>query len=135
MAGLIASPLGKAIAQLRTGLEVLGSDPGNQLYRDGVIQRFEFTYGLCHSMLLRFLEQNSPNPDEVEQMSFAALVRTASEFGLLKSGWNEWKFFREARNVTSHTYNEAKAEDVLKVIPNFLVEAEYLYEQLQQRGS
>jgi hypothetical protein len=42
-------------------------------------------------------------------MSFATLVRTASERGLLKSGWDKWQIFREARNITSHTYNQAKA--------------------------
>ncbi len=135
MAALDSSALGKAISQLRTGLETLDSDPANLLYRDGVIQRFEFTYGLAHKMLLRFLEQNSPDPEQIEQMTFAALVRTAAESGLLKSGWNEWKLFREARNATSHTYNQAKAEEVLRVVPIFLVEAEFLYEQLQQRGN
>jgi hypothetical protein len=86
-------------------------------------------------MLLRFLEQNSANPEEIEQMTLAALIRTGAERGLLNSGWNEWKLFREARNLTSHTYNQAKAEEVLQVIPNFLTEAEFLYEQLQQRIS
>jgi hypothetical protein len=56
MAALDTSSLSKAIQQLRIGLETLGSNPGNLLYRDGVIQRFELTYGLCHRMLLRFLE-------------------------------------------------------------------------------
>lgn len=135
MGGLDFSSLDKSISRLRTGLETLNSAPGDQLYRDGVIQRFEFTYGSCHRMLLRFLEQNSPNPEEIEQMSFAALIRTAGESGLLKSGWNEWRFFREARNATSHTYNQAKAEEVLRVVPHFLAEAEFLYERLQQRSS
>jgi hypothetical protein len=37
MAALDLSSLGKAIAQLRIGIETLSSDPENQLYRDGVI--------------------------------------------------------------------------------------------------
>jgi len=67
-------------------------------------------------------------------MSFAALVRTGSERGLVKSGWDKWQGFRDARNITSLTYDQAKAEQVMKVIPDFLGEAEFLYEQLQQRG-
>jgi len=85
-------------------------------------------------MLLRFLEQTSASPEEVDQMSFAALVRTGSERGLVKSGWDKWQGFRDARNITSLTYDQAKAEQVMKVIPDFLGEAEFLYEQLQQRG-
>jgi nucleotidyltransferase substrate binding protein (TIGR01987 family) len=132
MASLDLTSLGNAIAQLRTGLETLNLTPGNQLYRDGVIQRFEFTYGLCHRMLVRFLEQTSAAAGDVDQMSFAALIRTADERGLLKSGWDKWQLFREARNITSHTYNQAKAEQVMAVVPEFLSEAKFLYEQLQQ---
>jgi nucleotidyltransferase substrate binding protein (TIGR01987 family) len=135
MTALDISSLGNAIKQLRAGIEILNADPDNQLYRDGVLQRFEFTYGLSHKMLLRFLEQNSANPEEIEQMTLAALIRTGAERGLLKSGWNEWKLFREARNLTSHTYNQAKAEEFLQTIPHFLAEAEFLYEQLQQCNS
>jgi nucleotidyltransferase substrate binding protein (TIGR01987 family) len=133
MAALDISSLGSAIMQLRTGLATLSSDPADLLYRDGVIQRFEFTYGLCHKMLLRSLEQASPAQEEIAEMSFAALVRTGSEFGLLRSGWENWQRFREARNITSHTYDQAKAAQVLSVVPDFLGEAEFLYEQLQQR--
>jgi nucleotidyltransferase substrate binding protein (TIGR01987 family) len=132
MASLDPTSLGNAIAQLRTGLETLDRAPGNDLYRDGVIQRFEFTYSLCHRMLLRFLEQTSAAPDEVDRMSFATLIRTADERGLLKSRWDKWQLFREARNITNHTYNQAKAEQVMAVVPDFLSEAEFLYEQLQQ---
>jgi hypothetical protein len=52
-------------------------------------------------MLMRFLEQTAAVPEEIEQMSFAALIRTGAERGVLKSGWNQWKAFREARNMTS----------------------------------
>jgi nucleotidyltransferase substrate binding protein (TIGR01987 family) len=134
MAALDLSALGTAIAQLRTGLATLESAPDNLLYRDGVIQRFEFTYGLCHRMLLRFLEATSAAPEEVDQMSFATLVRTGNERGLLRSDWDWWKAVREARNITSHTYDQATAEQVMRAIPDFLLEAEFLYEQLQQRG-
>jgi hypothetical protein len=85
-------------------------------------------------MLLRDLELAGANPEEIAQMSFASLVRTGSESGLLRSGWDKWQAFREARNITGHTYDQAKAEQVMKVVPEFLVEAEFLYEQLQQRS-
>jgi nucleotidyltransferase substrate binding protein (TIGR01987 family) len=134
MTQLDSSSLGKAITQLRIGLASFRASPKNDLYRDGVIQRFEFTYGLCSRMLMRFLEQTAPVPEEIEQMSFATLVRTGAELGILRSGWDQWKIFREARNITSHTYNQIKAEQVMNVVPDFLAEAEFLYEQLQQRN-
>jgi hypothetical protein len=85
MAGIDYSPLGKAIGRLNEGLEALQREPDNSLYRDAVIQRFEFTYGLCASMMKRRLAQTAAvEPDR--EMTFPALIRTASENGLLRSG-------------------------------------------------
>lgn len=89
MATIDYSPLGKAVQRLKEGLEALGREPENTLYRDGVIQRFEFTYGLCASMLERFLmHAASVEPDK--KMTFPTLIRTASDMGALRSGWDVW---------------------------------------------
>lgn len=127
------APLGKAIQRLREGLRALEQEPGNELYRDAVIQRFEFTYGLCASYMARFLARASAVPME-SKMSFPTLIRTAAEAGLLRSGWEHWYAFREARNLTSHTYDEDKARVVLAQIPEFTEEAEYLLAQLVRRA-
>lgn len=131
MSSIDYSPLGKAIQRLKEGLEALAGEPANTLYRDAVIQRFEFTYGLCASMLKRRLAQSAAvQPDS--EMTFPALIRTASENGLLRSGWDTWFAFRQARNLTSHTYNEDIARQVMEQIPAFAVEAEFLYGQLEK---
>jgi nucleotidyltransferase substrate binding protein (TIGR01987 family) len=127
------SALGKAIARLREGLAALGREPENTLYRDAVIQRFEFTYGLCASMLKRSLEQTLAVAPEVE-MSFPSLIRTASENGLLRSGWDRWAEFRRARNLTSHMYDEDVARQVVEQIPEFAVEAEFLFAALERQS-
>ncbi|MGA2252270.1 nucleotidyltransferase substrate binding protein [Terracidiphilus sp.] len=131
MATLDFSPLGKAVERLREGLDALKREPENTLYRDAVIQRFEFTYGLCAAMLKRYLEHAAEAQVERE-MSFPTLIRTASEYGLLRSGWDTWFKFREARNLTSHTYNEETARQVLERIPEFMEEAEFLYMELER---
>ena len=131
MSGIDYSPLGRAVQRLREGLAALEREPANTLYRDGVIQRFEFTYGLCASMLERFLmHAASVQPDK--KMTFPTLIRTASEYGLLRSGWDVWYRFREARNLTSHVYNEDVARQVVEKIPSFAEEAEYLYKELER---
>jgi nucleotidyltransferase substrate binding protein (TIGR01987 family) len=131
MAGIDYSPLGKAIGRLNEGLEALQREPDNSLYRDAVIQRFEFTYGLCASMMKRRLAQTAAvEPDR--EMTFPALIRTASENGLLRSGWDVWIEFRKARNLTSHVYNEDTARLVVEQIPRFAEEAEYLYRELER---
>ena len=133
MAEIDYSVLGKAVGRLKEGLEALRREPENTLYRDAVIQRFESTYGLCASLLKRYLEQTQAVAPENE-MSFPAMIRTASESGLLRSGWDTWTEFRKARNLTSHVYNEDLARQVVERIPAFAVEAELLYEALEKEG-
>lgn len=125
------SPLGRAIQRLNEGLDALRREPENMLYRDGVIQRFEFTYGLCAGMLERYLMRAAPVQPE-KKMTFPTLIRTASEMGLLRSGWDIWHGFREARNLTSHVYNEEIALQVMEKIPAFAEEAEFLYNELKR---
>jgi nucleotidyltransferase substrate binding protein (TIGR01987 family) len=102
--------------------------------RAAAIQAFGFTYELCWKMLKRYLEATLPNADEVDQMSFPTLIRTASEHGLLLSDWSVWKEYRQERGTTSHTYDEKKAIEVFAELPRFLKEAQYLLKQLKKRN-
>jgi nucleotidyltransferase substrate binding protein (TIGR01987 family) len=131
MAVIDYTPLGKAVQRLKEGLEAFAREPENSLYRDAVIQRFEFTYGLCASMLKRHLAQIAAVEPERE-ITFPALIRTASENGLLRSGWDVWYEFRKARNLTSHVYNEETARQVVEQIPAFAEEADYLHQELER---
>ena len=135
MPQLDLSSLRNAIGQLASGLETLHAQPENTLLRDGVIQRFEFTYELSHKMLKRYLENAAASPEEIDLMSFPTLIRTGGEQGLLLSGWDKWHTFRQARSITSHTYDQAKALEVLKTVPELLKEAQYLLTRLEERNS
>lgn len=115
------------------GLSRYCSDTSDAQIRDGLIQRFEFTYDLAHKMLRRALERAAANPEEVDRMSFPTLIRTASEQGLLRGDWSDWRNYGEMRNITSHTYDEAKALLVAAAIPEFLAEARALVERLHGR--
>jgi nucleotidyltransferase substrate binding protein (TIGR01987 family) len=128
------SPLTNAIARLSEGLERHRRESGDTQLRDGLIQRFEFTYDLAHKMIRRALEQAAANPDEVDRMSFPELIRTANEQGLVASDWTTWRTWREMRNITSHTYDEAKALLVVEGIPAFLAEAQEVARRLGQVG-
>ncbi len=127
------SPLANAVARLDEGLARYRVDEADAQIRDGLIQRFEFTYDLAHKMLRRALEEAAANPEEVDRMSFPTLIRTGSEQGLLQGDWPLWRTFREMRNITSHTYDEAKALQVAAGIPGFLNEARGLLIRLQTR--
>ena len=129
------SSLVDAVERLREGLERHRREPGDDQLRDGLIQRFEFTYELSHRMLRRYLRQVSASPDTIVQMSFQDLVRTGNEQGLLRGDWPAWRRYRDMRARTSHTYAVAVAKQVVECIPDFLAEAMYLRDQLRQHLS
>lgn len=127
------SPLSNAIARLAEGLCRHRQAPEDELLRDGLIQRFEFTYELSHRMLKRYLRQVSASPDQFDAMPFQELIRTGNEQGLLRGEWSDWRRFREMRARTSHGYDTVIAVQVAAGIPEFLDEAIWLRDALRQR--
>lgn len=128
------TPLANAVDRLAEGLARHQKEPGDAQLRDGLIQRFEFTYDLAPKMLRRAIEAAAANPGEIDAMSFATLIRTAQEQGYVAAGWDKWRTYREMRNITSHTYDEAKAAQVVAAIPGFLADVRELVGELQRRA-
>ena len=127
------APLTNATNRLREGLARYNLDISDEQIRDGLIQRFEFTYELSHKMLKRFMEQTAGTPDEFDQMEFSTLIRTGNERGLLKGEWPDWKEYRGKRARSSHTYDVKVALEVVAIIPAFLAEAEFLCAEIARR--
>jgi nucleotidyltransferase substrate binding protein (TIGR01987 family) len=128
------APLEKAVSRLTEGLARYEKDITDTQIRDGLIQRFEFSYEISHKMLKRHLEAVSPTPEQFDAMAFADLIRSANEQGLLLGDWSAWRIYREMRSKTSHTYDEEIAIEVVQGIPAFLEEARHLLKQLQERN-
>jgi nucleotidyltransferase substrate binding protein (TIGR01987 family) len=125
--------LEKAIDRLAEGLARYQRDTTDTQIRDGLIQRFEFTYEISHKMLKRYLEATSASPEQFDAMPFPDLIRSGNEQGLLLGDWPRWRTYREMRAKTSHTYNEEVACTVVAGIPDFLEEAVFLRNQLRAR--
>lgn len=123
----------KAVERLREGLTRYRQDTRDTQIRDGLIQRFEFTYEISHKMLKRHLEATSPSPEQYDQMAFQDLIRSGNEQDLLLGDWPRWRTYRDMRARTSHTYDEDVALQVVAGIPAFLDEAAHLLAQIAQR--
>jgi nucleotidyltransferase substrate binding protein (TIGR01987 family) len=123
------TPLHRALATLDTALAARGQAPADALIRDACIQRFEYSYELAHKFLRRYLETSEPAG--VHQLSFPNLIRLGYERGLLAESWDIWTKFRDARNATSHAYDEAKAREVVEKIPAFAAAARHLATQIE----
>ncbi|MBF0184093.1 MAG: nucleotidyltransferase substrate binding protein [Magnetococcales bacterium] len=136
MAALIEMDLSRlesAVERLDEGLRRYQLDVSDIQIRDGLIQRFEFTYEISHKTLKRFLVMASPSPDIFDDMPFSDLIRTGNEYGLLSGNWEDWKKYRERRGKSNYTYDEQIAMDVVQYIPAFLEEVRYLLNKLKSR--
>lgn len=99
----------QALERLREALVL----PYSEVVRDGVIQRFEFTFELLWKSLQIYLqhlgyEANSPR----------RVLRAAFEAGIIPSDaeGDGWMAMLDDRNLTSRTYDEALAEAVYQRI-------------------
>lgn len=129
------TPLSNAVDRLSEGLARYLRDVSDTQIRDGLIQRFEFTYELSHKLLKRYLESVSPSPDEYDAADFQYLIRSGNEQGLLLGDWPVWRKYRDMRSKTSHTYDEKVALEVVEGIAPFLDEARHLLQQISERLS
>jgi len=124
----------QALDRLNEILERYSRESQDLAVQDSVVQRFEYTYELTYKTLKRFLEITSANPAEIEAMSFQDLIRTGNEKGLLNSSVGVWLSYRDKRNITSHTYDSGKANDVILAAPKLYEEAKYLLDRITERN-
>ena len=122
--------LRNALARLKEGYARYESDVSDIQIRDGLIQRYEFTYEISHKMLKRHLEMTSANPEAFDALPFADLIRTGNEQSLLKSDWTAWKVFREMRTLANNALEDQAALEIVKVIPIFIEEIQFFIRQL-----
>lgn len=126
----------KALAALDRALIRATAEPNDEELRDASIQRFEFTFELAWKSLKRRLEIDLPNAQEVDAMSYRTLIRVGAEQGLIAAdAVPAWFVYRDKRNLTSHTYDEAKAVEVAAAVPAFAAHARALLARLQEKGA
>lgn len=98
----------------------------------GIIQNFEVVYELSWKFIKRNLEYNE-TASEINALSRKNLYRYAYSKNMIKD-IDTWFKFHALRNESSHTYNEAIANDIYKSIPVFLIETKYLLKYLEDNN-
>lgn len=122
-----------AINSLEDVINVYNSDKSNLYMRDSMIQRFEYTYSLSIKMIKRYFAKSAFEKENLDGMTFYEMIRTANRMEILKSDLETWDNYRQKRNMTSHTYDENVAKDVVAIIPAFKDEAEFLLKRLKEK--
>jgi nucleotidyltransferase substrate binding protein (TIGR01987 family) len=104
-------------------LEEACAQPFSSFIRDAVIQRFEFCWELAWKTLKLRLEQLG-----VEALNPRDTYREALNKGLIHDG-NAWSEAHKKRNLTTHTYDEALAQQVYDYL---LQDGVTLFQQLKK---
>ncbi len=97
--------------------------PTQKMIRDSCIQRFEFCVELAWKTALKKLGLPSTAPKPA--------IRDLAKAGLI-ADVDLWFDFIEARNKSSHAYDEKVAEEVLEAARKFLPAGEELLRRIQQ---
>ncbi len=117
------SQLGRALVALE---EACRRDPaGDRLLIDGTIQRFEFTFELFWKTLKLLLK------DQGEEVTFPKEALRAA----YRAGWIDdeatWLAMLSDRNLSSHTYNEALADEMYARIGGYAAVMRAAFETLR----
>ena len=101
----------KALSQLKEAVELAQQRPLSRLEAQGMIQAFEFTHELAWNTLKDFLE------DRGVQGLYGSkdASRAAFKAGLIENG-EAWMDMIQSRNLTTHTYDEATAAQIISAI-------------------
>lgn len=99
----------------------------------GAIQKFEFVYELSIKMMKRQLKLLAAVPEEIDSSDFRDILRLSARAGLIDAV-EDWLLYRKMRNVTSHTYDQDKAQQIYQQISDFLQSAQFLLNQLKQHN-
>lgn len=117
----------RAIVLLREALDN-GPDALNALEREGVVQRFEYSFELAWKTLKDYMEHagfvfTTITPRQVIKDGFAAKIITDGQV---------WIDMLDHRNLLSHTYDLKKFEEaVIAVYRRYLPALEQLHDFLQ----
>ena len=135
---LDVSSLRIALTALEKSLNFLASDMAkdpdlHEQFRAAAIQAFEFTHELAFKMLKRQLEQMSADPAAIDTMGYMDVIRTGAEAGLVQD-IARYRDYREKRNITSHTYDQAKAEQIVSILKDFRDDVRHLLAELERRN-
>ena len=120
--------LKKSLASLQEALQspLLQQSETSIFMRDAVVQRFEYTYEPSRNLIRRILEHEFGEKDFTVRDGY----RLAARYGMLDDVEN-WFQYQEARNLTSHRYEERIAEETFLIAKMFAVDAEKLLKKLE----
>ena len=97
------------------------------IYRSACIKEFEIILEQYGNLLKKRVREFFTSKEQLDRLSFKDIFRCSAKHGLISLQSSEnWLIFRDKRNNTAHHYGEHFAEEILEIIPEFILEAKKL---------
>ena len=108
----------KALAKLSQAMAIMSeqlafNDGVDELLQEGMIQRFEYTHELAWKVMKDYAEYQG----YTDIRGSRDAIRKALEMGLIDD--KQWMETIEARNLTSHNYDNDVVSEIYENITNF----------------
>ena len=101
---------------------------------DSCVKRFEYTMETALKLMRKYLKLAYAKDDK--ELTVNNIFRLMAGYDMV-ANWENWKLYYAKRNDTSHEYNIAKARELLKIMPDFINDVDFLiraFDGAGQRG-
>jgi nucleotidyltransferase substrate binding protein (TIGR01987 family) len=116
----------KALAALKNAVELAAARTLTDLEKQGMIKGFEFTFEMAWNVMKDYLEDQGITGI----IGSKGAARYAFNNGLIEDG-QVWLDMIESRNISSHSYDEATANDLVSAITgNYYLQFNALAEKM-----
>ncbi len=127
------SNLKSALETLKNGKRTL--DENSECFyvdmlEDSCIKRFEYTLELSRKTMKRVLKVIYGKSEE--ELTVNNIYRFMQGYKFINN-WENWREYTEKRNSTAHEYNLYKSRMLMTLIPRFIVDADDLIKNMEEK--
>lgn len=116
---------GRALEKLTDVIDLSRQHQLNDYERDSLIKRFEFTFEMAWKLMMSYEKENGIG----QILGSRDVVRHATALSLIDNG-EAWMDMIDARNQTSHLYDENTVNDI---VDDIIHTYHPLFEELQKQ--
>ncbi|MFI3240959.1 MAG: nucleotidyltransferase substrate binding protein [Alphaproteobacteria bacterium] len=125
--------LENAITTLKEAFEAYQTNSDlsiKDIVADSCVKRFEYTIETSIKIMKKYLKLEYAK--EEKELTINNTFRFMQGYELIKN-WENWRLYYAKRNDTSHEYNLQKARELLDILPEFIIDADFLLKSLKAR--
>ena len=100
-----------------------------QYIADSCVKRYEYTLETAWKLVKKLLIHKYGKTDS--ELTMNNIFRFMQGYGYAKN-WEYWKNYYEKRDSTAYEYNIIKARKLIDLVPEFLVDTEFLIKKLKE---